>query len=75
MNSAFQLKYSVKKLEEEFEIYFGAAVCKNNGECYYDVTLINNYRVPIPECSSNFSFSLPGMTSQIVIKSKEQHRA
>ncbi|XP_038062441.1 uncharacterized protein LOC119732930 [Patiria miniata] len=56
------LKYSINKLDAEkvFEIDFGASICKSADDCVFNVDIIQDYRVPIPFCNSNFSFSLPG---------------
>ncbi|XP_038050876.1 uncharacterized protein LOC119724026 [Patiria miniata] len=56
------LRYSINKLESEkmFEIDFGASICQGADDCIFDVDIIQDYRVPIPFCNSNFSFALPG---------------
>ncbi|XP_022103294.1 uncharacterized protein LOC110986022 [Acanthaster planci] len=56
------LKYSIDKkdADKEFEIDFGASVCPSGEDCIFDLDIIQDYRVPIPVCNSNFSFSLPG---------------
>ncbi|XP_071798137.1 uncharacterized protein [Asterias amurensis] len=62
----FTLKYTIDKLgdEKQFQIDFGASVCPNSGEeCIFDIDIIQDYRVPIPFCNSNFSLSLPGKNS------------
>ncbi len=59
----FTLSYTIDKLDDEqqFQIDFGASVCPNNGgNCIFDIDIVQDYRVPIPFCSSNFSLSLPG---------------
>ena len=65
---AFTLTYSINKLDAEkvFEIDFGASVCPDGEECIFDIDIIEDYRVPIPLCNSNFSFSLPGKHVWIV---------
>ncbi|XP_038050728.1 uncharacterized protein LOC119723897 [Patiria miniata] len=56
------LSYSINKLDAEkvFEIDFGASICQSADNCIFDVDIIQDYRVPIPFCNANFSFSLPG---------------
>ncbi|XP_038050869.1 uncharacterized protein LOC119724020 [Patiria miniata] len=56
------LKYSINKLDAEkvFEVDFGASICQGADDCIFDVDIIQDYRVPIPFCNSNFSFALPG---------------
>ncbi|XP_033637723.1 uncharacterized protein LOC117298529 [Asterias rubens] len=62
----FTLRYTIDKLDDEkqFQIDFGASVCPINGEeCIFKIDIIQDYRVPIPFCNSNFSLSLPGKTN------------
>ena len=62
----FTLRYTIDKLDDakQFKIDFGASVCPINGEeCIFDIDIIQDYRVPIPFCNSNFSLSLPGMNN------------
>ena len=66
----FTLRYTIDKLDDEkqFQIDFGASVCPNNGDdCIFDIDIIQDYRVPIPFCNSNFSLSLPGMNLTLIM--------
>ncbi|XP_022102001.1 uncharacterized protein LOC110985344 [Acanthaster planci] len=62
IGDAITLRYSINKLDaqKEFEIDFGASICSGSDDCIFDLDIIQDYRVPIPFCNSNFSFSLPG---------------
>ncbi|XP_033637389.1 uncharacterized protein LOC117298318 isoform X2 [Asterias rubens] len=62
----FTLRYTIDKLDDakQLKIDFGASVCPINGEeCIFDIDIIQDYRVPIPFCNSDFSLSLPGKNS------------
>ncbi len=66
---AISIGYTINRLEDQkvFVIALTAKVCIDQQDCLIDLPIVNDYKVPIPLCNTNFSLILPGMLNCIIL--------
>ena len=59
---AVQIGYAIDKLDDEkvFVIDLSVKVCTEPDNCIFDLPIVDDHKIPIPLCNSNFSLALPG---------------
>ena len=62
IGTAVSIGYTIDKLDDEkvFAIDLSTKVCPDPSDCIIDVQVVQDHKIPIPLCNTNFSLSLPG---------------